>query len=450
MRLERDLRCLWNVSCHVQGSRCSIPSHRLSGGGWLLRPGRALGRSHQGVERRFGHQHAPRTEQPQGVQLGRWRDRYTRDIAGTAVNVLVVTFGGHQQRLARAVQVLEHREAGVPLKHQAVLFRAAHHSLALELELARRNIPFHKYGGLRFVETAHVKDLLAFLRLTENPRDVMAGTRVLMLLPGVGPKKAQALMDQLATAASTGSGASAFQAWCDIPAPSTAAALAWDGLGPLLSTLTSRDLPDLASQIKHIRLFYTPLLERLYDNARARVMDLEQLEWVAARFPDRSHFLAEIALDPPAYTEDLAGPPLLDEDFLILSTIHSAKGLEWDTVYVIHAADGNIPSDMATGRPEEIEEERRLFYVALTRAKDWLYVCHPLRYYVAARPFGDVHGYAQPTRFLAQPVRSLFHQQTAAEVLGTSGRDGASGESGAKPGQEVTTEDIRRRLKDFF
>ena len=167
-----------------------------------------------------------------------------------------------------------------------------------------------------------------------------------------------------------------------------------------MTGIGSREPGDLASQLKRIRLFYAPLLERLYDNAGARLMDLEQLEWLAGRFADRAHFLADITLDPPTYTEDLAGPPLLDEDFLILSTMHSAKGLEWDVVFVIHAADGNIPSDMATGKLEEIEEERRLFYVALTRAKDWLYVCYPLRYYTYPRSFSDVHGYALPTRFL--------------------------------------------------
>ncbi len=200
-----------------------------------------------------------------------------------------------------------------------------------------------------------------------------------------------------------------FTAWAARPAPSAAAAEAWDGLVSLMTGIGSREPGDLASQIKRIRLFYTPLLERLYDNARARLLDLEQLEGLAARSPDRARFLAEIALDPPSYTEDLAGPPLLDEDFLILSTMHSAKGFEWDAVYVIHAADGNIPSDMATGRLEEIEEERRLFYVALTRAKDWLYVCYPLRYYSYPRTFSDIHGYAQLTRLPAQerapPVR---------------------------------------------
>jgi DNA helicase-2/ATP-dependent DNA helicase PcrA len=372
-------------------------------------------------------------------------------------------------------QVLDHREAGLALRRQAILFRASHHSLALELELTRRNIPFHKYGGLRFVETAHVKDLMAFLRLAENPRDLMAGTRVLMLLPGVGPKKAQALMDRLvggapqggvepdgsrsaaapdtATASSTTAGGGGFSAgfanWAACPAPSAAAGT-WTELVSLMSGIGSREPGDLASQIKRIRLFYTPLLERLYDNARARLMDLEQLEWLAVRFPDRARFLSEIALYPPTYTEDLAGPPLLDEDFLILSTMHSAKGLEWDAVYVIHAADGNIPSDMATGKLEEIEEERRLFYVALTRAKDWLYVCYPLRYYTYPRSFSDVHGYAQLTRFLPESVRRSFDQLPASDLV-SPGDPGLLGSIGTQvAGGSVTTEDIRRRLKDLF
>jgi DNA helicase-2/ATP-dependent DNA helicase PcrA len=360
--------------------------------------------------------------------------------------------------------VLDHREAGLALRRQAVLFRASHHSLALELELARRNIPFHKYGGLRFVETAHVKDLLAFLRLAENPRDLIAGTRVLMLLPGVGPKKARSLMDRLAAggdpASSGGSVAGddsaagrdpaapgGFSGWTGCPTPSAAADGKWNELAALMTGIGSREPGDLASQIKQIRLFYTPLLERLYDNARARLMDLEQLEWLAGRFPDRARFLAEIALDPPTYTEDLAGPPLLDEDFLILSTMHSAKGLEWDVVFVIHAADGNIPSDMATGRLEEIEEERRLFYVALTRAKDWLYVCYPLRYYSYPRSFSDAHGYAQLTRFVPEGVRRAFDLRPASEVLAPNA---PADPEGRGAGGEVTTTDIRRRLKDLF
>jgi DNA helicase-2/ATP-dependent DNA helicase PcrA len=364
--------------------------------------------------------------------------------------------------------VLNHREAGLALRRQAVLFRASHHSLALELELTRRNIPFHKYGGLRFVETAHVKDLMAFLRLAENPRDLMAGIRVLMLLPGVGPKKARGLMDRLAAGApsdpvpsGTAPAATAgdaspprrstgFAAWADHPAPSPAAAGAWNGLVSLMTGIGSREPGDLASQVKRIRLFYAPLLERLYDNARARLMDLEQLEWMAARFPDRARFLAEIALDPPTYTEDLAGPPVLDEDFLILSTMHSAKGLEWDVVFVIHATDGNIPSDMATGNLEEIEEERRLFYVALTRAKDWLYICYPLRYYSYPRTFSDVHGYAQLTRFLPESVRRLLDQRPASEAIAAGHPECSRSLEAQEPGGSVSTADIRRRLKDLF
>ena len=377
-------------------------------------------------------------------------------------------------------QILEHRETGLALKRQAVLFRASHHSLALELELTRRNIPFHKYGGLRFVETAHVKDLMAFLRLAENPRDFMAGTRVLMLLPGIGPKRASNLMDRLgATAPGAPSGdesrafspdalstldgdddadlgglarppatAGHFAAWANIPPP-TPAAQVWNDLVALMESVTGPDPGDLASQIHRIRQIYAPLLERLYDNARARLMDLEQLEWLAARFPDRSRFLTELALDPPNYTEDLAGPPLLDEDFLILSTMHSAKGLEWDAVYLIHAVDGNIPSDMATGNAEEIEEERRLFYVALTRAKDWLYVCFPMRYYSYPRTFSDAHGYALLTRFVSSDVQAFFEQIPASDLVAPAGSVPEEHAEGGREGA-VTTEDIRRRLKDFF
>ena len=345
--------------------------------------------------------------------------------------------------------VLEHREAGLPLRRQAVLFRASHHSLALEMELARRNVPFRKYGGLRFVETAHVKDLLAFLRLAENPRDVMAGTRVLMLLPGVGPKKARALVDSLAVTANTGQ--SAFDVWRTERAPSAASAEAWSRLVKLMTDISSRDPGDLPSQLQRVRLFYAPLMERLYDNARARLMDLEQLEWLAGRYPDREHFLTEVTLDPPAYTEDLAGPPLLDEDFLILSTIHSAKGLEWDVVFVIHASDGNIPSDMATGSLEDIEEERRLFYVALTRAKDWLYVTYPLRYYVHPRSFNDTHGYAQPTRFASADVRCTMEPVIALDFLTPEPPDIPDEVAGPDPSRsQVTTEDVRRQLKTMF
>ncbi|GAC1342536.1 MAG: ATP-dependent helicase [Myxococcales bacterium] len=304
-------------------------------------------------------------------------------------------------------RILAHREEGIDLRRQAVLFRASHHSLQLEIELSRRNIPFHKYGGLKFVEAAHVKDLLAFLRLAENPRDRVAGTRVLTLLPGVGPRTALGLVAQIDANAS-------FAPWKELKPPAAAAPF-WAPLVELLEGLSGAGLEGVAAQVHRVRTFYAPLLEERYDHAQARLRDLEQLEQAAGAFADRGTFLAELTLDPPNSTQELAGPPTLDEDYLILSTIHSAKGLEWDAVYLLHAADGNLPSDLTTGKPAEIEEELRLFYVALSRAKDWLYVCFPLRWYDRPAGMGAAHSYAQLTRFLPQGVRECFQAMPAVE-----------------------------------
>lgn len=317
-------------------------------------------------------------------------------------------------------RILAHREAGIDLRRQAVLFRASHHSILLEAELAGRNIPFVKYGGLKFVETAHVKDMFAFLRLAENPRDLVAGSRLLMLLPGVGPKRARQLMDCLVVQRGD------FQCWATSRPPAAAEAL-WPKLVKLMLRLTEMPAGDVALQLQLIRHFYGPLLEQKYDQSAARLRDLEQLEQLAGRFTQRSSLLTEIALDPPTTSEDWAGEPYLDEDYLILSTIHSAKGLEWDAVYVIHAADGNMPADMATKSRAQIEEERRLFYVALSRAKDWLYVLHPQRYYHAYRGgMSDQYGYAPLTRFLPAEVKRHFTCGVASTLSGDGPSDVSS------------------------
>ncbi|MHB1340897.1 MAG: ATP-dependent helicase [Coriobacteriia bacterium] len=332
-------------------------------------------------------------------------ERYDKDLVtereGGGRPVLATCEDEVEQTSFVIERILEHREAGVELKRQAVLFRAAHHSAALELELARRNIPFVKYGGLKFLEMAHVKDLLSYMRLAENPRDSMAALRVLQLVPGIGPKTASSLHDMLAEAGGD------FDAWVGWQPPEAADGV-WQDFVSLMRNLAHAPSGDVSAQVHATREFLGPLVERRYDNATARLADLEQMENLGSRFSDRTRFLSEITLDPPQWTGDLAGPPLLDEDYLILSTMHSAKGLEFDCVYVIHAADGNIPSDMATGSQTEIEEERRLFYVACTRAKDHLYVTHPLRYYAAGRGMSDSYGYAQRTRFIPEEVRPLF------------------------------------------
>ena len=308
--------------------------------------------------------------------------------------------------------LLEHRERGTPLRHQAVLFRTGHHSDLLEVELAGRNIPFVKYGGLKFMEAAHVKDALALLRIMENPYDEVSWFRVLQLLDGVGPARARTLLHDLGVDATADRTPGPLVRLADGPVvvPTEAAEDLKRLRAALAESRAAIEAP--AAQIDRLRRFLDPVIERRYDGAVARIRDLEQLAHLASAYSDRGRFLAELTLDPPASTGDLAGPPLLDEDYVILSTIHSAKGGEWDVVHVIHAADGMIPSDMATGDAEAIEEERRLLYVALTRARDALYVHFPLRYYRRPRGHDDAHSYAQLSRFLDRGVRAMFDERS--------------------------------------
>jgi len=299
--------------------------------------------------------------------------------------------------------VLEHRERGTALREQAVLFRAGHHSDLLEVELTRRNVPFVKYGGLKFLESAHVKDALAVLRLADNPRDEVSWFRVLQLLAGVGPAGARRIMAAIGVTTPGDPMVRFRDQAIAVPAPARAELC---GLRE-----TFRDLalePPPAAQVRRVAVFLEPLLRRRYDQPDPRLRDLEQLELLASGFESRERFVTDLTLDPPVSTSDLAGPPHLDEDYLVLSTIHSAKGGEWDVVHVIHAADGMIPSDLATGHPDELEEERRLFYVALTRARDALNVYFPLRYHRSNRGLESRHWYAQLTRFLPEDVRSSF------------------------------------------
>jgi DNA helicase-2/ATP-dependent DNA helicase PcrA len=298
-------------------------------------------------------------------------------------------------------RVLENREAGLALKSQAVLFRASHHSDTLEFELTRRNIPFVKFGGLKFLEAAHVKDVLAALRFAENPRDRVAGFRVTQLVPGIGPANAARILDRLSApdpAAMLG----------DYAPPRAGAE--WKGFVTLFAALFRASV--WPAELEQVRRWYEPHLERLHDDAAARAADLAQLEQIAASYRTREQFLTDLTLDPPAATSDEAGAPLLDEDYLILSTIHSAKGQEWKSVFVLNAVDGCIPSDLATGNSEEIEEERRLLYVAMTRAKDQLDVIVPQRFYTHNQANrGDRYVHALRTRFIPSSVARYFEQR---------------------------------------
>jgi DNA helicase-2/ATP-dependent DNA helicase PcrA len=345
--------------------------------------------------------------------------------------VLRICLDEAEQSDALCRSVLRHREEGVPLKQQSVLFRAAHHSDLLEVELTRRNIPFVKYGGLKFMEAAHVKDALSLLRVLENPFDEVSWFRILQLPDGIGPATARRLMERLGIRRS-GSGepdTSPLVKLLDEPVEVPSAAR--EGIqalrGALGDCLADEARMPPAAQLDRLRAFLEPVFARRYQSVAARMRDIEQLEALAAGYESRGRFIAELTLDPPSSTGDLAGPPLLDEDWLVLSTIHSAKGLEFDVVHVIHAADGNIPSDMATGDEEEIEEERRLLYVALTRARDALHVYVPQRYYRRPKGLEDPHAYAQISRFLLPTdVRSTF-DEVAPEVLALTDAEAAAG-----------------------
>jgi DNA helicase-2/ATP-dependent DNA helicase PcrA len=316
----------------------------------------------------------------------------------------LVTVRGEAEQARYVVEtVLEARERGVALKEQAVMFRAAHHSGPLEFELTRRNIPFVKFGGLKFLDAAHVKDLLAVLRFVENPRDRVAGFRVAQLLPGVGPGTAGKMLDAMAGAVDPVAALTDFK-----PPQKTAAD--WPAFVGMIDALRGRGM-GWPAEIEAVRAWYEPHLERIHEDATVRLADLVQLEQIAGGFPSRERFLTELTLDPPDATSGEAGVPLLDEDYLILSTVHSAKGQEWKSVFVLNVVDGCIPIDLSTGTAEEIEEERRLLYVAMTRAKDELHLVMPQRFFVTQQTRGgDRHVYATRTRFIPSAILSLFEQ----------------------------------------
>ncbi len=332
-------------------------------------------------------------------------ERFTKDLwsarAAAAKPLLVRVHDEAAQATWVADEVLRQREQGLALRRQAVLFRTASHSATLELELTRRNIPYVKYGGLKFVEAAHVKDLLQLLRWSQNPRARLAGLRVARLVPGIGPAAARLLLDAMDASPAP---AQALQAFV----PPARASAEWANFSATYAALAAPDAawPEAMDIAQH---WYTPHLRRLFDDARPRLADLDQLRHMATSVASRERFLAELALDPPEASSLDAGPPHRDEDYLILSTIHSAKGQEWNAVTVLNVVDGCMPSDMATGSAAEIDEERRLLYVAMTRARDQLALMVPLRFHVTQqRHHGDRHLYGAVSRFITPEVAAHF------------------------------------------
>jgi len=311
--------------------------------------------------------------------------------------------------------VLARREEGIALRQQAVLFRSAAHSAAVELELTRRRIPYVKYGGLKFLEAAHVKDLLAVLRWAHNPRSRLAAFRVAQLVPGIGPAAARRAIDTLEGAAEP---LAALQAFTPPPGARTE----WQAMATLIHAL-HLDGAHWPADVDAATRWYLPHLQRLHpDDHAPRAADLAALGRIAAGHASRERFLTALTLDPPAAGSDEAGAPLRDDDYLILSTIHAAKGQEWTAVSVLNVVDGCMPADMATGSAAEIDEERRLLYVAMTRARQHLDLLVPLRFHVTQQHrFGDRHVYGGRSRFVTPDVAALCEEVGAS----AEDRDGA-------------------------
>jgi len=310
---------------------------------------------------------------------------------------------------ARAVvdRILEVHEQGTRLRDQAVLVRAAHHSDLIELELTARRVPYRKYGGLRFVEAAHVKDFAAGVRLLDNPADELAWFRLLRLHEGIGPARGRMLLGLVAPEA----GGSAQWAQAVAAAPARTRVV----LAQTLSDLdAARGQLGAAARVTAVLRILRPLVLSRYSEGPARVEDLDRLCSAACAMDDLATWLAEITLDPPVASGDLAGPPHLDEDYVVISTVHSAKGLEWSAVHLPHLVDGAFPSDMALGSKAGLAEEGRLFYVAATRARDLLTLYTPLRMPVYRRAHNDRHCLAPASRFLSEEVLGALEVQELA------------------------------------
>ncbi|MBU1727538.1 MAG: ATP-dependent helicase [Candidatus Omnitrophica bacterium] len=285
---------------------------------------------------------------------------------GNAVPVFVDARDENSQSKYVVDKILELREEGVELGDMAVLFRSGWHSNDLEVELASRNIPFMKFGGQKFVEAAHIKDILSYLRIVHNVFDEVSWLRVLLLMRGVGPKTAQSVLNEVVFMK-------------NFKAPSEKWLKKTEDMGKLFSLLKEID-PARHSPEDLIRAFlsyYQPLLKEKYDDFHKRLNDLDSLLRIASRYKSLEQFLSDMALDPPERAIVEAGLRDKDDRPLALSTIHSAKGLEWHTVFLIYVAEGHLPSYLSLENEDDIEEERRLFYVAATRAKEKLFLLKP-------------------------------------------------------------------------
>ena len=345
--------------------------------------------------------------------ISRALERFTKNLwtqrSGGDAPWLVTTRDEQQQTRFVVDRILELHEEGTPLREIAVLVRAGYMSADLEIELTNRKIPFEKWGGLKFLEASHVKDVLAFLRVLENPRDEVSWYRILMLMPGIGDVTARAMMESMAERSWDPDAFSHFM-------PPPRARDAHKNLAGLLRRLRGARTEDagVGEDIDEIRSLYDSILAERYDRSEPRLADLDQLRVIAAGYPNRSAFLAALALEPPQSTQDLGTGSESDDDALVISTVHSAKGKEWDAVFVIWAVDGWFPSSRSLEDESQLEEERRLMYVAMTRARNHLAVTYPLNVYATRR--GSDYSIDQLSRFIDRGLREKMQRVVPQET----------------------------------
>ncbi|MAT37986.1 MAG: ATP-dependent DNA helicase [Ectothiorhodospiraceae bacterium] len=318
--------------------------------------------------------------------------------------MLIATEDENTQSRYIVQQVLELREEGIPLQEMAVLFRAGFQSFDLEIELTKANVPFRKFGGLKLMETAHIKDVIAHLRVVENPKDIISWTRILLLLDGVGPVTAERFTDEVLA------GANPFSPASDSRLAQVASSAAITRMLELLRDI-AREALGIGDKVQALLEYYHPILKDNYDDFQKRWRDLETLQTIAERYRSLSSFLTDMALEPPNESVEDISPESRDDEYLTLSTIHSAKGLEWHSVFVIHLLDGRFPLTSAAESTEAMEEERRLFYVACTRAKRRLFLTFPTTAY--DRASGTI--LSKPSRFLDGIPEQLLDQYSVEE-----------------------------------
>lgn len=330
------------------------------------------------------------------------KELFTHRSGGQAPGLVVAADENMQSKFV-VQKILELREQGIPLNDIAVLFRSSYLSFDLEIELTKANIPFVKFGGFKFVETAHIKDLVAYLRVLENPRDAVAWNRILLLVDGVGPRTAEKVIDDvLARRVTTGN--SAFWAqYNNYPGK----------IRDLFAVLKSAAPVHLSPADKVTQLvgYYQPIFTKRYDDYPKRQKDIEMFQQITERYRSVSSLLTDLALEPANESVTDVEAPTSDDEKLILSTVHSAKGLEWNTVFVLYALDGRFPASRAVMNDDTLEEERRLMYVACTRAKENLFITYPINIY--DRESGLV--LSKPSRFITDMPEQLLDTWVVSE-----------------------------------